>query len=251
VIGGLVGETPYDLRWRMFGTHIRVHPFYWVSAALYAWPYMDHFGFAEFLLVVACMFVSILLHEFGHIWMGRWFGTHGHIVFWCFGGLAYGSNALSNRWQRIAVLLAGPGIQLLLWVALYFGGPPLLELIDDRTVMHYVGIAYRELVWINLVWALLNLLPIWPLDGGQTSRELCDWRWPQGDALLSLQISVGLAVLLAVHALAAKDGRLLFWLLPTGTRPAVFFGVLALLGIQAMQEENVRDRWLDDRTSWE
>ena len=29
---------------------------------------------------------------------------------------------------------------------------------------------YRMLVWINLMWGLVNLLPIWPLDGGQASQ---------------------------------------------------------------------------------
>ena len=54
------------------------------------------------------MFVSILIHEFGHVWMGQAFGSRGHIVLYGFGGLAIGSNRLDSRWQRIAVSFAGP-----------------------------------------------------------------------------------------------------------------------------------------------
>ena len=32
--------------------------------------------------------------------------------------------------------------------------------------------AYWFLVWINLLWGLVNLLPMWPLDGGQATQIL-------------------------------------------------------------------------------
>ena len=35
-----------------------------------------------------------------------------------------------------------------------------------------VGALYFHLVQINVVWSLVNLLPIWPLDGGQVARSL-------------------------------------------------------------------------------
>ena len=69
---------------------------------------------------VACVFVSILLHEFGHVWAGKAFGTDGSIVLYSFGGLAIGASDLRHRWQRVVVYLAGPGIQLALYGALWF-----------------------------------------------------------------------------------------------------------------------------------
>src|ERR1700722_8245857 len=68
-------QTPFDLRWRMLGTDIRVHPFFWILALFLGWyrmPGQD--GPTKMLylaLWVACVFVSVLLHEFGHVLMGR------------------------------------------------------------------------------------------------------------------------------------------------------------------------------------
>ena len=63
------------------------------------------------MLWIACVFLSILLHEFGHVWAGRGFGSDASIVLYSFGGLAVGASDQRLRWQRIIVYLAGPGIQ--------------------------------------------------------------------------------------------------------------------------------------------
>src|SRR5207302_5403914 len=77
-------------------------------AATTFFPYTTLFRSVSYLLIwIACTFVSILIHELGHVFMGRLFGSHGHIVLYSFGGLAIGSSALRSRWQRIAVYFAG------------------------------------------------------------------------------------------------------------------------------------------------
>src|SRR5437763_2980709 len=118
-----IQETPYDLKWRMFGIHVRVHPLFWLISGILAWDYIRVFGIPAFLIAVACIFVSILIHELGHVVMGNFFGSHGHIVLWAFGGLAIGSTHLDNRWKRIAVTFAGPGIQLILYGLLRLANP--------------------------------------------------------------------------------------------------------------------------------
>jgi stage IV sporulation protein FB len=47
-----------------------------------------------------------------------------------------------------------------------------------------------NLLWINIFWGLVNLLPIWPLDGGQISREICQAYRGQEGQRLSLLISL-------------------------------------------------------------
>src|SRR5205807_2354897 len=90
-------------------------------------------GIEYVLIWVACMFVSILVHELGHVIAGRLFGTNGHIVLYGFGGLAIGSSALTNRWKRIFVYFAGPlaGFILfgLVWAFAKYGLPH-IELSD-------------------------------------------------------------------------------------------------------------------------
>src|SRR5882724_4686339 len=94
------GQTNYDLRFRLFGTPVRVHPFFWLLAAILGWDLVNlPDGFLFLFIWVICCFLSILLHEFGHVWMGRAFGAHdSYIVLYSFGGLAVGSNDLRQRW---------------------------------------------------------------------------------------------------------------------------------------------------------
>ncbi len=243
---GMIAETPFDLRWRMFGIHCRVHPLFWLMALIFSYPFIN-IGIVWVLASVACIFFSILLHELGHVIVGRMFGSHGHIVLWGFGGLAIGSSEVSGRWRRMAVFAAGPAIQLLLWAALYFSLPLLFRL-EEGPILEGILIVVGILLYINLFWALLNLLPIWPLDGGQIGRELFIWGSPRNGIRMSLHLSIATAGLLALHALmvqVTKRPPLVFWL-PAGMFSIAFFGMFAVESWQALQIENSRDHWSDD-----
>jgi stage IV sporulation protein FB len=240
-------ETAYDLRWRMFGTPVRVHPMFWLIAVVLGYDATIRLGVGYVLAWVACVFVSVLLHEFGHVWMGRLFGSHGHIVLYSFGGLAIGSNQLARRWQRILVLLAGPGIQLVLWGLL---------VVNDQRITHAFPPVRREsvelildmLLEINLFWPILNLLPIWPLDGGQVTREVCQALAPERGTAISLGISMVVSGVLAVHMLMASRGRPLIPIpyLESGDMfLAFFFAMFCISSFSALQAENERRRHWD------
>src|SRR4051794_3104022 len=92
--------TQFDLRWRMFGIPVRVHPAFWLVSAIYGWDFVQGGELRLLLVWIACVFVSVLLHELGHVLTGMLFGSRGHIVLYSFGGLAIGSNAVRNRSQR-------------------------------------------------------------------------------------------------------------------------------------------------------
>lgn len=79
-----IQETPFDLKWRMFGIHVRVHPLFWVIAALLSRPFLE-VGIPHILISMFCIFLSVLIHELGHVVVGRYFGSHGHIVLWAMG----------------------------------------------------------------------------------------------------------------------------------------------------------------------
>jgi stage IV sporulation protein FB len=256
---GEPSRTPFDLNWRMFGIDVRVHPFFWIFTAALGWHWAQvHFGYL--LLWVVVVFVSILIHELGHVFVGRYFGSHGHIVLYAIGGLAVGSNHLSSRWQRIAVSFGGPGAQFLLLV---------LVLAAERIVIHSAGprgplpitsVAFRMLTFINLVWPLFNLLPIWPLDGGQISRELFQMGLPgtrgtRASLILSLVVAAAGALFVlvggrflepivewvAVNAPTDLVRWVGFRLVDTvfslvTPYNAIFFGVFAVIAIMEMQQ---------------
>lgn len=238
-------ETPYDLRFRLFGTPVRVHPMFWLASIILGFDAIIHMGVGYLLAWVGCVFLSILLHEFGHIWMGRLFGSHGHIVLFTFGGLAIGSNRLARRWQRVLVLLAGPGIQLILWVVLWRAAIWIVMAVSPPWEKP-VDFVLFLLLEINLIWPLLNLLPIWPLDGGQITRELCQAIMPARGTAFSLGISLVVSGLLAVHILMASQGKPLLPHVPEfGMLTGIFFAMFAVQSFAALQAENEHRRHWD------
>jgi stage IV sporulation protein FB len=262
-------ETPYDLRWRMFGISVRVHPMFWLISLIMGANTLK-LGFQYLLIWVACSFASILIHELGHVWMGQIFGSRGHIVLYGFGGLAIGSNQLDLRWQRIAVCFAGPLAGFAFLGAIFLA----LWTWDADTFAYYVSMAKEDLVlpvdgaemgllvtppnplvvltvsfliFINLMWGLVNLLPIWPLDGGQISRDLCEALWPDRGLTRALGISMTVAGLLAVHCFLVVIGRQLVPLRIGSIYTAILFALLALQSYQLLQQTQSQDHWRGDR----
>jgi Zn-dependent protease len=247
-------ETPYDLRWRMLGTDIRVNPWFWLMTVILGWSLGRTLGLQYLLVWVACVFVSILVHEFGHVLMGRAFGTDGHIVLYSFGGLAVGSSALAKRWQRIAVYFAGPGAGfLLLGVVLFlvrdgvyfrwdeFEHSPWPRFRGLASLPKPANAAVGFLIWINLAWGFLNLLPIWPLDGGRICVDFLDGLSRENGAKAGYMISMILAALLALHAVSNEP---IVSILPHGDwYAAILFGSLALGSFQVWQAQRRRNPW--------
>lgn len=244
--------SDYDLNFRLLGTDVRVHPSFWIFSAILGWGYTNQpNGFTHLFMWVMCVFVSILIHEMGHVLVGRLFGSDGHIVLYGFGGLAIGSSTQRSRWQRILVYAAGPAAQFLLlailiafiWIQATRNAPALIE--DDRprfqdvlglenslmaACLFYLGI-------INFFWPLFNLLPIYPLDGGQISREVFQAISPRNGTKASLSISICVAAVMAVVAFRY-----------TGSLFNTFlFGMLAYESYQLLQfENNFRQPWRED-----
>ncbi len=216
-------RTQFDLNFRLFGIDVRVHPMFWLVTVVLGWDFQDPQGGMNYVVLwVVVVFISVLIHELGHIFMGRIFGSDGHIVLYGFGGLAIGSNDLRKRWQRIAVSFAGPFV------------------------------LYNQLVWVNSFWALMNLLPIWPLDGGMISRELFQWTLPESGTAISLIVSLIVAGALAVYSLIGASGHPLIPLLPGDFYMALFFGLFAVNNFQEWQMVRRRSRnpWDNELDSW-
>jgi Zn-dependent protease len=232
----------------MFSIPVRVHPSFWLVFTFFGWDYFIAFGFGYLALWIGVAFFSTLVHELGHVTAGIIFGSRGYIVLYGFGGVAIGSNDLRNRWQRVAVLFAGPVAQLLLaglvYLVLRWAATPEWP----EVVFH--GLAM--LLFFSTFWALFNLVPIWPLDGGQISREVLVWFSPNQGKVISLGISGCLAGLLAIHSLMGMNGRPLIPYVPTFSFfGVIFFGALCVSSFQELQAESERRRWdSDDDLPW-
>ena len=241
-------RTAYDLHFQMFRIPIRVHPSFWLVGAIFCWDLVEK-GFAFLLLGIACVFVTILIHELGHALMWRAYHMDSVILLYSFGGLTYPEGRLPRRSWRIIVTLAGPFSNFLLF-GIVWGSDVLRpwSLVND-----YTWTAYFILCQINLVWGLINLLPVYPLDGGQISRELWLQFQPRMGIVNSLRMSMIIAIAFAAYALACRFHLIpvewmIVWLQP-GIYGAILFGVLALQNYLELQKE-FRPTFYDDDSRW-
>jgi len=241
--------TPYDLNFRIFGVPVRVHPLFWLISILLNMRLINQGQFGILAIWIVCVFVSILIHELGHVFMGQVFGSRAHVVLYSFGGLAVGSTQGLSRWQRIAVLFAGPGAGFVfcgtVWAAYVISS-------DYTEVPLLARIVISDIIVINLFWGIMNLLPVWPLDGGQITGELCSMRNPRGGLRVALRISIVVAGAVALLAFADNmDRPLLPFRIGIGLFGALMFAMLAY-GSYEMLQQLPRDRDpFDDSSRWE
>jgi Zn-dependent protease len=251
-------RTNYDLNFRLFGFRVRVHPLFWLGAVLLGASTLD-LGLQYLLIWVAVVFVSILVHELGHALAFRRFGTDAHIILWMFGGLAVPYSGVAGRGRRIAVALAGPAAGFVLCGLVYATNQATDWASGNGIPVAYL---YLSLIFVNLYWGIFNLLPVFPLDGGQVSRELCEGKWPGRGVVTSLKISVGVAATVAVYCLLcevdarSRNGVLDFlpWWFPRGSVfTAILFGLLAYQSYQMLQFHGRGYHYepADDRVPWE
>ena len=172
---------------------IRIYPWFFLSAVMLGSSFGFGWKMAAWIFVV---FLSVLVHEMGHALVGRAFGGHPEIHLQAFGGVTF------PQFQR----RPGPGRQFVLSVAgpvfgLFLGGaawtlvhffPPVPGSPTDWTM--------RQFMWVSVVWAFFNLLPILPLDGGQMMLAALEGLRRKPSVALASWISVALAV--AVGAVA-------------------------------------------------
>jgi Zn-dependent protease len=116
------------------------------------------FGIVLFILAG---FVSILIHELGHALTARKFGAHCEIVLQAFGGYAAYTGARMTRTQSFLITAAGPAIQIVLGLTVRAILPFVMSL--QPGARYFLSV----LAEISIFWALFNLLPIIPLDGGR------------------------------------------------------------------------------------
>lgn len=251
-------RTAYDLRFRLLGFPVRVHPWFWIVTLLLNGDGLLRIGPQYLLLWVVVVFVSILIHELGHALAFRRFGERAEIILYAFGGLAVPRGVVSGRWRRILIALAGPFAGFLVFGALYGTNAAFGWALTNGPEVAFL---YIQLVFVNLYWGLLNLLPVFPLDGGQVSRELCTGRWGYRGTRVSLKVSFVTALLIVAYSLfcAIDIGEFgagvtlgFPWWVPRGSvYLAILFGFLAYESYRLLQRVEWTDTHWDDKLPWE
>ena len=180
------------------------------------------------------LFGIVLLHEFGHALACRQVGGQAdRIVLWPLGGVAYVSPPFRPGAQLWSIV-AGPLVNVVLI--------PVFMIVSVMMVAGGVPQEYPDL-WnwvrmtrmINFVLLVFNVLPIYPLDGGQILRSLLWFRLGPRRSLL-IATSVGLVGVAGLLALA-------FWWQSIWTGLMVLFlGSNCWRAFQAARQAGADDR---------
>lgn len=207
------------IHFSLFGIPVKVQPFFWISLLILGGQFgSDTFTeiFQIFLFVIAG-FISILVHELGHALTARHFGADTAITLQAFGGYAAYRGARMSRFRSFLITAAGPAIQLILGLAvlaIYWNLPEL-----NGNSGHFLSV----LAGISLVWAVINLLPVLPLDGGQMLKAVL------GPARIKITLWISIIV-----AIAAALG--LLWWDRSDFIFSMFLGMFAWQSVQKLQE---------------
>jgi stage IV sporulation protein FB len=200
---GHVAPTEFDLRFSVFGIPVRVHPLFWVVAALLGSNTLldPDRGPAYMFVWIACLFFSILIHELGHALAAKSFGWPPEIMLYSMGGVAMFRPGVGISASRsILISFAGPAAGFMLFGIVFassmgIGDVALHPLVDDTIF---------QLIWINLIWGLVNLLPVLPLDGGRICESVCTSLRPRDGELWALRIGMIVAGGVALMFLSWK-----------------------------------------------
>jgi stage IV sporulation protein FB len=241
--------SQYDLNFRVLGFPTRVTWGFWIAAIVLGWDwarYVDFYlfrrgvespGAAALLLIWSlAILISILVHELGHALAMRYYGMESRVVLYHFGGLAipesFGTwNAARRRpvdaRGSILIAAAGPAAQIALAAVVYAIGRWIgMEMDFDGTLQYYLNIEpieteqpssaaayalFNALVGPSFFWALLNLLPILPLDGGNIMLNTLLLSRNRDAHRNAYFVSMAVAILVGIYCL--QSGQPMFGLM--------------------------------------
>lgn len=204
---------------RLFGTRIRIHWIFFAYILFRLVGAADKQVEAIFLMV---LFLTVLIHEFGHIFAARHFNLRAdRIVLWPCGGLAF-VGAGGSTWEEFWIAFFGPFTQIVLGVCsgawLYFQGAsfhfvpnilmPVIQTGATPTTLNMVvSTVFFVQVWL---FAFNVLLPAFPLDGG---RMLVALVLNKVGTLKTSGMAMILTLLSSAYLLANHDSLLGFFLM--------------------------------------
>lgn len=183
------------LRFRLFGMPVTVQGSFLLIAALIG--IIGVGDLSQTLAWIAVVFVSILIHELGHAFTARNFGSDVVIELNGLGGLTRWSVPAEDLTPGRRALIAAAGSA----TGLLFGGVIWLVATQVEPGSGLTSFILESLVYVNVFWGLLNWLPIRPLDGGHLLESLLEKVAPQRAPVIAKAIFVVTAAAALAFAL--------------------------------------------------
>lgn len=176
---GVRGAIPIG---SIFGVHIRIHwTFFLLAVWFVGWAGARGDGrmMLSALALLVGVFTCVVLHELGHSLAAIRFGAKVEsITLLPIGGVAFLRQIPVRPVQEFLVALAGPAVNVILFflLALIRGGFP--SWVGAFLLPGNLGEWLETLMRANVVMAVFNLVPAFPMDGGRVLRGLLGFFLP-------------------------------------------------------------------------
>ncbi|MEX3007234.1 site-2 protease family protein [Hoeflea sp. TYP-13] len=192
------------------GFKIRIDPSWLLIAALIVWslavayfpvqlPGKSHYDYiALSVIAMLGLFASLVLHELSHSIVARQFGLEvGGITLFVFGGVAELEQEPESPKSEFWIAIAGPAMSFALALFFYLAAISL----DSNGASRPLPVVFAYLGFINLVIAVFNLVPAFPLDGGRVLRAAL-WHVKK-DLYAATRIASGFGTFFGVFLIAS------------------------------------------------
>ena len=193
---------------RLLGIDVYLHwawfvAFFYFTSRPHAY---SNYGWSA--LEILSLFLIVLTHEFGHALACRSVGgTANLIVLWPLGGVAYVAPP-QRPGAQLWSIAAGPLVNVILFPGLA-GLVVIGKKLGWNNSFPDAFMLVRNVAIINTVLLVFNLLPVYPLDGGQILRSLLWFPFGRANSLLTASI-IGIIGVVGFILFAIYDGSV--WL---------------------------------------
>lgn len=200
---------------RLFGSELRIHATFfllliWIGGV--AWAQSGPMAALVNVVYILILFVCVIAHEFGHILTARRFGIKTpDITLLPIGGLARLERMPEKPRQEILVALAGPAVNVVIFAVLWLFvrvQPSTAPLTGEMSFADLPG----QIAVLNLVLAVFNMIPAFPMDGGRVLRAALAFRMDRAKATKTAA-TVGQVVAVALGLFGLISGNLMLTLI--------------------------------------
>ena len=192
---------------RLAGIDVYIHATFFI---LIAWIALGYWQLEGSLIAaisavgfILALFACVVLHELGHALTARYYGIRTlHITLLPIGGVAAIERMPEDPKQEIAVALAGPAVNLVIALSLWLW-LSMSNILMPMGQLSLTGGPFMErLMVINIVLAVFNLIPAFPMDGGRVLRAALTMRMNRNRATqIAARVGQGLALWLGLMGL--------------------------------------------------
>ena len=211
---------------RLFGSELRVHATFflllaWIGAA--AWISAGPADAIVNVAFILALFACVVAHEFGHALMARHFGIRTpDITLLPIGGMARLEKMPDKPGQEIAVALAGPAVNVMIWVLITLVLGVQADIGSLQSLEDPAEGFLSRLAAVNIFLVVFNMIPAFPMDGGRVLR-----------AVLATRLDRVRATRLAARAGQMIAFLFAFWGLTVGNPLLILIAVFVFMAAAA------------------